>query len=183
VSANTSLLNIPKEIKIYSPPCDQKKIEYIDQVDQKSKYINSILSKFEQRTNNKLMLNMKSRDAVTKSQEPVASRRNKFVLDGDLNEQPRQSFGEIRSLDRIAQILDKRSSIDDYKDKSRDWYLRKGRESQDKLSHKEVSQKYKDAFKNLSMELKKKIDLESRDPRHIESIDNKYLQVSSNGTD
>lgn len=125
------------------------------------------------------MQNMNSRDAVAKSQEPLASRR-KHALVAASKENSRTSFGEIRSLDRIAQINEKKSTIDEFKEKSRDWYLRKGRQTHDKLSHNEVSQKYKDAFKNLSMELKKKIDSEYR---HNESIENKYLQVASNQTD
>lgn len=85
-------------------------------------------------------------------------------------------------MDRLAAQAEKKSDIDSFKERSREWYLRKGRESQDRLSHKDISQKYREAFKNLSQELKRKIDTEYSRGGH-ESIDNRYLQCSSTGTE
>ena len=62
----------------------------------------------------------------------------------------------------------------------REWYLRRGRQPSE-TTHHDISQKYKAAFKNLSMELKKKIDNEYSRGLN-ESIDNKYL-LSSAGTE
>jgi hypothetical protein len=58
-----------------SPPNNVNKLSKINQDERKSSYINTILSKFERRTNNKVMDNMKARDAPpvqeSKSCEPV----------------------------------------------------------------------------------------------------------------
>ena len=71
MSVNASIMNPTQEV--YSPSCDDRKLSKINQAEQKSSYINSILSKFERRTNTRVMETMKSRDvaAESKSCEPV----------------------------------------------------------------------------------------------------------------
>ena len=111
---------------VTSPVCNEKKLSKINQDEQKSSYINTILSKFERRTNTRVMDNMKARDAPpaleSRSCEPV--RENNFVESKRSRE---NSYGEIRSLDRIAAQNDKKTSVDQFKEKTRDWYLRRGR--------------------------------------------------------
>ena len=47
-----------------------------------------------------------------------------------------------------------------FREKSKEWYQRRGRKNDEDLSHVDVSKKYQDAFRNLSMELKRKMEKE-----------------------
>lgn len=73
------------------------------------------------------MDNMKARDAPpaqeSRSCEPI--RENNFAESKRHSRE--NSYGEIRSLDRIAAQNDKKTSVDQFKEKTRDWYLRRGR--------------------------------------------------------
>jgi hypothetical protein len=53
--------------RIPSPECNTSKLAKIDQFEQKSRYINTILSKFERRTTTKVMKGIKARDEVIES--------------------------------------------------------------------------------------------------------------------
>lgn len=45
-----------------------------------------------------------------------------------------------------------------FREKSKEWYQRRGRQNDEDLSATLVSKKYQDAFRNLSMELKRKME-------------------------
>ena len=75
------------------------------------------------------MDNMRARDSAPESRscEPISKRHSR-----------ENSYGEIRSLDRIASQQEKRSQVDEFKEKTRDWYLRRGRLPEEK-SHHDIS--------------------------------------------
>lgn len=71
---------------------------------------------------------------------------------------------QLHSVDRLAQVQDERRTqpeeVNLFRNRSKDWYQRKDREhsaENSEVVHKDIAQKYKDAFKNLSQELKKKM--------------------------
>lgn len=74
----------------------------------------------------------------------------------------RQDFGELRSSERLAQLRERkaadRAQLQEYRERSRDWLKRRGRQPERECPEaKQVASKYKEAFRNLSIELKKKI--------------------------
>lgn len=80
---------------------------------------------------------------------------------------------QLRSVDRLNQIHEERQTkheeVNLFRNRSRDWYQRKDRERSAEnadVVHRDIAQKYKDAFKNLSQELKKKMSDVGHNKRH-----------------
>ena len=80
---------------------------------------------------------------------------------------------QLRSVDRLTQIHEERKAKNDevnrFRDRSKDWYQRKDRErtaENAEVVHQDIAKKYKDAFKNLSQELKKKMSDVGHSKRH-----------------
>ena len=67
------------------------------------------------------------------------------------------------SVDRMQEFHERRRSkhdeVQEFRNRSRDWYQRKSREPEagTAVTHNAIKKKYQDAFRNLSLELKKKI--------------------------
>ena len=55
--------------------------------------------------------------------------------------------------------MKEKKEVEEFKEKSKDWYQRRGRShKEEKISHKDIAKKYQAAFSNLSKELKRKIE-------------------------
>jgi len=91
------------------------------------------------------------------SDPPAASKKSPAPLP-----QRPQDFGELRSSARLAQQRERKAAdrerVDEYRERSKEWLKRRGRQpDQDCTGANDVAKTYKEAFRNLSMELKKKI--------------------------
>ena len=80
-----------------------------------------------------------------------------------------QDFGELRSSARLAQQRERKAAdrerVDEYRERSKEWLKRRGRQpDQDCQGATDVAKTYKEAFRNLSMELKKKISTAGKSP-------------------
>ena len=117
-------------------------------------------------------------DAHTEARDPKARA-------GPITTRPLKG-AQLRSVDRLNQIHAERKmkneEVNVYRHKSKDWYQRKDRQPLNEdgdIVHKDIAQKYKDAFKNLSQELKKKItDVGSKRMDAEEAVQEAHLQPS-----
>lgn len=80
-----------------------------------------------------------------------------------------QDFGELRSSARLALQRERKAAdrerVEEYRERSKDWLKRRGRQpEQDCPEAKNVAATYKEAFRNLSMELKKRISTTGKSP-------------------
>lgn len=96
--------------------------------------------------------------------DPAASKRSPAPLP-----QRPQDFGELRSSARLAQQRERKAAdrerVDEYRERSKEWLKRRGRQpDQDCPAANDVAKTYKEAFRNLSMELKKKISTAGKSP-------------------
>jgi len=98
------------------------------------------------------------------SDPPAASKKSPAPLPN----RP-QDFGELRSSARLAQQRERKAAdrerVEEYRERSKEWLKRRGRQpDQDCPGANDVAKTYKEAFRNLSMELKKKISTTGKSP-------------------
>ena len=70
--------------------------------------------------------------------------------------------GMLNNEERFTQIFSRRNKecekVEEFKEQSKNWQVRRGRSQHNgSLSSHDITMKYREAFRNLSLELKKKM--------------------------